>query len=64
MKRKPVPKRRKDYEQDMLLAFWYGMQIGYGIDHENITEEEARSVKEFAEMYDFDQKAIILVKEV
>lgn len=64
MKRKPVPKRREDYEQDMLLAFWYGMQIGYGIDHENIHEEEERAVKEFAKMYDFDQKAIVLEKAV
>lgn len=42
------PKNRDDFEFEVLLAFQAGMWRGYGIDHENIGEEEAEAMKEFA----------------
>lgn len=53
-----MPKKRDDYEFNMLLAFSMGMNIGYGIDHENLSEEEINAVKEFAESNGFKRKSL------
>lgn len=50
---KMIKLRQEDYEYRMLLAFADGMGAGYAIDHENIHEDEAKAIKEFAERNDF-----------
>lgn len=42
----------------MLWAFSCGMNTGYGIEHTNISDEEDREIKEFAEKYVFKLKSI------
>lgn len=54
--KKKIPKTRDDYEWDMIWAFNYGMQNGYGIEHTNIHEEEEKAIREFAERCGFKRK--------
>ena len=48
MKKFRMPKTRKEFETDMILAFQAGMTAGYGIEHTNINEEENAAVIDFA----------------
>lgn len=50
--------KKDDYEIAMLLAFSAGMSAGYGIEHTNITEEEAMAIKDFAESRGFKRTSI------
>ena len=56
--RKKLPKTRYEYELDLLHAFMYGMNMGYGIDHENIHEEENEAILEFAKNSGFTTDAV------
>ena len=58
MKKFRMPKTRKEYETDMILAFRAGMNAGYGIEHTNITEEENEAVVEFANSWNFKTDAV------
>lgn len=42
-----VPKKTEDFERAMLYAFKCGLNAGYGINHENIHEEEKKAAIEF-----------------
>ena len=53
-----IQKNRDEFEQKMLWAFSCGMDYGYGIDHENIHEEEAKAIEEFAERNGFKRKKV------
>lgn len=53
-----MPKNRDEFEQAMLHAFSCGLVNGYGIDHENIHEEEENAIKEFAERNGFKRKKV------
>lgn len=55
---KKIPKTRYDYELDLLYAFKYGMHVGYGIDHENIHEDENEAIINFAKDNGFKTDAI------
>ena len=56
--RKKLPKTRYEYELDLIHVFIYGMNIGYGIDHENIHEEENEAILEFAKDRGFKTDAV------
>lgn len=56
--RNKLPKTRYEYELDLIHAFMYGMNIGYGIDHENIHEEENEAILEFAKDSGFKTDAV------
>lgn len=58
-----IPKDRDEFEQKMLWAFSCGMYCGYGIDHENIHEEEEKAIKEFAERNGFKRKKVCDMRE-
>lgn len=47
------PKNMKQYEEDLLNAFHQGMNAGYGVEHENIREEELDAAIEFCERSGF-----------
>lgn len=56
--RKKLPKTRYEYEFDLLCAFMYGMNAGYGVDHENIHEDENEAILEFAKDSGFKTDAV------
>ena len=56
--RKKLPKTRYEYEFDLLCAFMYGMNAGYGVDHENIHEDENEAILEFAKDCGFKTDAV------
>lgn len=48
-----MPKTVQEFEEAMLFAFKEGLNAGYGIDHENIREEELKASIEFCERHWF-----------
>lgn len=42
-----MPKKVEDFELAMIHAFKSGLNAGYGIEHENIHEEEKQAVIDF-----------------
>ena len=53
-----MPKNRDDFEWLMLHAFSCGLQNGYGINHENLREEEEYAIKEFAHRCGFKREKV------
>lgn len=53
-----MPKTRAEYENSMLYAFTSGMNAGYGVDHEKITEDEDAAIMDFAKRNGFKTKAV------
>ena len=52
-----MPKTREEYEWDLIHAFSTGMNMGYGIDHENIHMEESKAIENFAKRNKFKTDA-------
>lgn len=50
--------KRDDYEIALLCAFNVGMAVGYGVDHENIHEDEEAAIKEYAESRGLQRKSL------
>ena len=48
-----MPKNRKELERTLLITFQEGMNIGYGIDHTDIVNEERKASEEFMESRNF-----------
>ena len=53
-----IPRLRDDFEWYMLWAFKCGMTAGYGVNHEDLQNEELKAVKEFAEEHDFKRTSL------
>ena len=53
-----MPKTKYEYELDILLAFRHGMSMKYGVNHENIHEDEKEFVIKFASDFGFKTEVV------
>lgn len=51
-----MPRNKHQFESDLIYAFKAGMNAGYGIDHNDKTNEEIEAMRKFA----FENKLIAL----
>lgn len=42
-----MPKNKKELERTLLIAFQEGMNVGYGINHTDIVNEERKASEKF-----------------
>lgn len=53
-----MPKNKDEFERKMLHAFSCGMSAGYGVDHENIHDDEEEAIREFAKRNGFKRTSL------
>ena len=57
-----MPRNKKEYERDILLAYQAGMTDGYGLEHTDIYNEERTASEEFMKNRNFKYSYDELIK--